>query len=216
MVARGGRSMPVVRGFSGDGPTKRPTIASSRLRWAARPVPHHPTARSAPSPSLQGRRELVSARRAEAMGAVSRWSMPVVRGFPGDGPAERPAIGGGSRLGGASRLVPHDPTARSASVLSLFREEGSLFPRGGRRRWGRGAVGRCPWFVVFWRTDPLKGPNRGFGGLRGGQADASPPHRSLRSGRPLLGEEGSFCPVGGRRQLDGGRGGGKCVRFVAF
>jgi len=50
MVARGGRLMPVVRGFLGDGPVRRLPIGGSGLGGVARPVLHHP-----PLASLRGR-----------------------------------------------------------------------------------------------------------------------------------------------------------------
>jgi len=92
MVARGGRSVPMISGFLGDRPVKTPAdwgFEASRGGQAGASPPHR-SLRSGFAPS-SGKRELVSARRAEAMGAVSGRSVPLVRGFLGDRPAERPA-----------------------------------------------------------------------------------------------------------------------------
>ena len=154
MRSGGGRSVPMIRGFLGDRPAESAPIRSLKLRGAARPVFHHPTARFTLVPILsRGGGELGSMRMAEAMVARGGRSMPVVRGFLGDRPIKMPADWGFE----ASRGGQDGPHRSLRSGRPLFGEEGGLFPRGGGRQWGRGASDRCRCFVVFSGTNLLEG-----------------------------------------------------------
>jgi len=127
---------------------RRPADRGFEASMGGQAGPRHLTARFAPSPSPRGGGELVSVRRGNGMEARGGRLVPAVCGFPRGQTCQKPYdCQFEASMGGQADASPPHRSLRSGRPL--LGEEGSLFLRGGRRRWSHGEVVRCPWFVVF-------------------------------------------------------------------
>ena len=210
--ASGGRSVPVLSGFLGDRPNKSPTIASSRLRGAAGPMPHHPHRSLRSDPPSSPRRGACFREEEGGDGCPGR-SVDACSSWFFGGRTYQKAYDCQfeASMGGQAGASPPHRSLRSESLSTG--KKGTCFCEAGRG-YGRGEplVDACSSWFSGGRTCRKAGDRGGFEARRSVEAGASRPHCSLRFGPLSLQGRGKL--VSARWAEAMGAGSGRSVPMV--